>query len=290
MSDKKQGIFYIVCAGFFFACMTFFVRLAGDLPTMQKAFFRNAVAVLIAVVMLARSEGGFKIKRSSWPGLFMRSFCGTVGLICNFYAVDHLNIADANILNKLSPFFAILMSYFILKEKANKVEWLCVAAAFTGALFVVKPSFSMEFVNAMVGVLGGFGAGVAYTFVRKLGKQGERGPVIVMVFSAFSCICTLPFFVLQYEPMSAKQWLILILAGCSAAGGQIFITKAYTKAPAKEISVFDYTQVIFAALLGFVFLGQIPDWMSVVGYVIIIGSAVFKWNYLNKVEANSGLS
>lgn len=285
MSDKKQGILYIICAGFFFACMTFFVRLAGNLPTMQKAFFRNAVAVVIAVVMLARSEGGFHIKRSSWPGLFMRSFFGTVGLICNFYAVDHLNIADANILNKLSPFFAILMSYFILKEKANKVEWLCVVAAFTGALFVVKPSFSMEFVNAMVGVLGGFGAGVAYTFVRKLGKQGERGPVIVMVFSAFSCICTLPFFIFQYEPMSAKQWLILILAGCSAAGGQIFITKAYTKAPAKEISVFDYTQVIFAALLGFVFLGQIPDWMSVVGYIIIIGSAVFKWNYMNRAES-----
>ena len=163
------------------------------------------------------------------------------------------------------------------------------AAAFTGALFVVKPSFSMEFVNAMIGVLGGFGAGVAYTFVRKLGKQGERGQVIVMVFSAFSCICTLPFFIFQYEPMSAQQWMILILAGCSAAGGQIFITKAYTKAPAKEISVFDYTQVIFAALLGFVFLGQIPDWMSVIGYIIITGSAVFKWNYMNRT-ANSGLS
>ena len=275
----------MICAGFFFACMTFFVRLAGNLPTMQKAFFRNAVAVIIAVIMLARSEGGLKIKKNSWPGLFMRSFCGTVGLICNFYAVDHLNIADANILNKLSPFFAILMSYFVLKEKANKVEWLCVATAFTGALFVVKPSFSMEFVNAMIGVLGGFGAGVAYTFVRKLGKQGERGPVIVMVFSAFSCICTLPFFIFQYEPMSAQQWMILILAGCSAAGGQIFITKAYTKAPA----VFDYTQVIFAALLGFVFLGQIPDWMSVIGYIIIIGSAVFKWNYMNRT-AHSGLS
>ena len=49
--------------------------------------------------------------------------------------------------------------------------------------------------------------------------------------------------------------------------------------------MFDYTQVIFAALLGFVFLGQIPDWMSVVGYIIIIGSAVFKWNYMNRAES-----
>ena len=82
--------------------------------------------------------------------------------------------------------------------------------------------------------------------------------------------------------MKAVQLLCLLMAGVSAAGGQIFITKAYTKAPAKEISVFDYTQVLFAALLGFVFFGQIPDWMSLVGYLIIIGSAIFKWNYLRK--------
>ena len=266
-------------AGFFFALMTFFVRLAGDLPTMQKAFFRNAVAAIAAIFLLARSDEGFKIKKTSWKALFLRSFFGTMGLICNFYAVDHLAIADANILNKLSPFFAIIMSYFILKEKANRTEWLCVAVAFIGAVFVVKPSMDMQFVNAMIGVLGGFGAGVAYTFVRKLGKQGERGPVIVMCFSVFSCIVTAPFLFIGAKPMSVYQTAMLLLAGAAATGGQLSITKAYTKAPAKEISVFDYSQVIFAAILGLVFLGQIPDWMSIVGYVIIIGSAVFKWNY-----------
>lgn len=282
MKEKQQGILFIILAGFFFASMSFFVRLSGDLPTMEKAFFRNAVAVLVAAFMLARTKEGFHVQKGSWPDLLMRSFCGTVGLICNFYAVDHMNIADANILNKLSPFFAILMSYFILKEKANKVEWACVVVAFIGAVFVVKPAFNMPFVNAMIGVIGGLGAGIAYTFVRKLGKKGERGPIIVMVFSTFSCLCTLPFLTVEFQPMKAVQLLCLLMAGVSAAGGQIFITKAYTKAPAKEISVFDYTQVLFAALLGFVFFGQIPDWMSLVGYLIIIGSAIFKWNYLRK--------
>ncbi len=282
MKEKQQGILFIILAGFFFASMSFFVRLSGDLPTMEKAFFRNAVAVLVAAFMLARTKEGFHVQKGSWPDLLMRSFFGTVGLICNFYAVDHMNIADANILNKLSPFFAILMSYFILKEKANKVEWACVVAAFIGAVFVVKPAFNMQFVNAMIGVIGGLGAGIAYTFVRKLGKKGERGPMIVMVFSAFSCLCTLPFLIAEFQPMKAVQLLCLLMAGVSAAGGQIFITKAYTKAPAKEISVFDYTQVLFAALLGFVFFGQIPDWMSLVGYLVIIGSAIFKWNYLRK--------
>lgn len=282
IKQKHQGILFIIMAGMFFALMTFFVRLSGDLPTMQKAFFRNAVAACVAIVMLARSEQGFKIQKTSWLSLFFRCLCGTIGLICNFYAIDKMNIADANILNKLSPFFAIIASYFILKEKANKVEWSCVIVAFLGAVFVVKPSFDMDFVYAMIGVVGGLGAGVAYTFVRKLGMQGERGPVIVMCFSVFSCFVTLPFFVLRFQPMNLKQIICLLSAGMFATGGQLSITAAYTKAPAKEISVFDYSQVIFAALLGFLFLGQIPDWMSIIGYVLIIGSAVFKWAYTLK--------
>lgn len=287
MNNRRQGILYIIMAGFFFALMTFFVRLSGDLPTMEKAFFRNAVAAIIAFGTLVKSKEKFVFKKENIPDLFMRSLCGTLGLICNFYAIDKLNIADANILNKLSPFFAILMSYFILKEKANKIEWLSVIVAFTGALFVVKPSFNMQFVYAMIGVCGGLGAGIAYTFVRKLGQKGERGPMIVLCFSVFSCVVTLPFLIFQYKPMSLLQFAFLILAGVAAAGGQFSITKAYTKAPARDISVFDYTQVLFAALLGFLFLDQIPDILSLIGYAIIIGSAVFKWAYIRKQTPNA---
>lgn len=249
---------------------------------MEKAFFRNAVAAVIAFVTLLRSNVRYKPTKETAPDLFMRSLCGTIGLICNFYAIDKLNIADANILNKLSPFFAILMSAILLKEKANRMEWLCVVLAFTGALFVVKPSFQMQSVYAFVGLLGGLGAGMAYTFVRRLGMHGVPGPVIVLCFSLFSCVVTLPFLILDFAPMSGKQFVILLLAGASAAGGQFSITKAYTKAPAKEISVFDYTQVLFAAVLGFLFLNQIPDILSLIGYVIIIGSAIFKWAYMMK--------
>ena len=184
--EKRQGILFIIGAGFFFALMTFFVRLSGDLPTMEKAFFRNAVAAVVAAFLLIRAKEPFYAPKKSWGGLFMRSFCGTVGLICNFYAIDRLNIADANMLNKLSPFFAIIMSTFILKEKANKVEWGAVVLAFTGALLVIKPSFDIQFVYGLIGALGGLGAGIAYTYVRKLGKMGVKGPVIVLCFSLFS--------------------------------------------------------------------------------------------------------
>lgn len=278
-STKMQGIFYIIMAGFFFSLMTFFVKISGNLPTMQKAFFRNAVAAVVAGATLLRSKEGFHIKRSSWPYLFMRCACGTSGVICNFYAIDKLGLADSNMLNKLSPFFAIIMSVFVLHEVADKVEWTTVVIAFVGALFVIKPSFNFDAVYGLIGLLGGLGAGVAYTFVRKLGTMGERGPIIVFCFSFFSCIVLFPPLVLNYAPMTNRQLLCLLLAGAAAAGGQFSITKAYTKAPAKEISVFDYSQILFAALLGFFFLGELPDVYSILGYFIIIGVAVFRWNY-----------
>lgn len=107
----------------------------------------------------------------------------------------------------------------------------------------------MESVPALLGALGGAGAGFAYTCVRRLGKGGVHGSVIVLAFSAFSCISVIPGVILTYAPMTAFQFVSLLLAGAAAAGGQFSITAAYTKAPAKEISVFDYTQVLFAALL-----------------------------------------
>lgn len=281
ISNKTKGILHILAAAFFFSLMTYFVRIAGDVPSLQKAFFRNFVALIVATVMLWRTEEKFYIKKGSLPFLFLRAACGFTGLVCNFYAIDRLNIADANMLNKLSPFFAIVFSVFILKEKANKIEWAAVIMAFIGALFVMKPSFNMSFIPALLGAVGGLGAGVAYTFVRLLGNRGERGKVIVFFFSLFSTVALAPVMIFHFTPMSLKQWIILILAGIAAMGGQLNITAAYTYAPAKEISVFDYSQIIFAALLGFLFLGQIPDVYSLLGYIIIIGAAIFRWLYRN---------
>ena len=152
-----------------------------------------------------------------------------------------MNIADANILNKLSPFFAILMSIFILKEKPNKIEWLSVLMAFIGAAFVAKPGAGIASFPALIAILGGFTAGTAYTYVRKLGLAGERGPVIVMYFSLFSTLVLLPGLILNFHPMTMKQLAFLLLAGTSAAGGQLAITAAYQHAPARDISVFDYS-------------------------------------------------
>ncbi len=268
----------IILAAVGFSLMTFFVREAGDVPTMQKAFFRNAFALIIAVITLICKKEKFSIKKECrWDVLF-RCIFGTTGLVCNFYAIDRLLLSDANMLNKLSPFFAILLSIPLLKEKPTKFDISATVIAFIGAMFIVRPTgTNLALVPAIAGFYGGFGAGTAYVFVRRATGKGERTPIIVICFSAFSCLFTLPWLLFDYSPMNGRQWLMLGLGGVAAALGQFSITTAYKYAPAKNISVFDYTQVIFAAILGFVFLGELPTIYSIIGYVIIIGVAIVRW-------------
>ena len=226
-SEHMKGIICIILAAFFFSLMSVFVKLSGDVPTMQKSLFRNLIAAVIAFVTLAGTPE----------------------------------------------------NCFILKEFPAKREWLLVAAAFAGALFVIKPTAGVASFPALVGALGGFAAGTAYTFVRKISTQGERGPVIVMFFSAFSCLSVLPFVLADFRPMTLFQTLMLLGAGVSAAGGQMSVTAAYRHAPAREISIFDYSQILWAALFGFLLFGTVPDLFSVIGYVIIITAAVIRWHW-----------
>lgn len=283
--DLRRGILYMICSAFCFAVMNLMIRLAGDVPTLQKCFFRNLFALMIAGGSLLRTHTPLRIGKGNLKYLLARSAAGAAGMICHFYAVDHLALSDASILNKLSPFFAIVFSYFLLKEKASTAEWLSVAVAFCGALLVVKPAMSLTVLPALIGVTGGMGAGLAYTNVRKLGMRGENSMMIVAFFSAFTTLALLPSLVIRYAPMSAYQWAMLTLTGIAAAGGQIFITKAYSCAPAKDVSVYDYSNVIFAALLGFFFLRQRPDLLSIAGYIIVIGTAVVKWRLAQKHPA-----
>lgn len=275
MSEKNKGIFYILLAAVCFSLMSLFVRLSGDIPSIQKSLFRNLVALVFAAVILRKEKIPFRAGKGNTKYLVLRALFGTLGIFCNFYAIDHLALSDANMLNKLSPFFAIIFSYFLLKEKAAFYQVICVITAFIGTLFILRPGFdSMVTFPALIGLLGGLGAGAAYTMVRKLSERGVKGPFIVFFFSAFSCCAALPFCIFHYTPMKLWQLGYLLLAGLAASGGQFSITAAYAHAPAKEISVYDYSQIIFSSLWGILFLGEFPDSMSIAGYVIIFGASL----------------
>lgn len=287
----KKAVFFIVLSALSFAFMNLFVRMSGDVPIIQKTFFRNLFAVTIASVMMIKHKHKILPKKEEAFDLIMRSGFGYLGVICNFFALTNLAAADASMLNKISPFFAIVFSGILLKERANWVQWIIVIAAFGGALFVLKPTLSnVQLLPSIAGLFGGACAGLAYAFVRRASSKGVQGYYIVFFFSAFSTLCALPFVIFGYSPMSLEQLLCLIGAGCAAAGGQYSITAAYSYAPAKEVSIYDYSSIIFTAILSYFFMNEIPDSLSFIGFIIIIAAAVAMFVYNNRKQNHTNVN
>lgn len=286
LSSKTKGVIFIILSALSFTGMNTFVRLAGDLPTMQKVFFRNFVAMIFAFAAMVKAGDSFKPKKGSLKYLLIRSAAGLLGVFGNFYALDKIELSNASMLNKMSPFFALVFSALFIKEKVKPKQAVAIAVAFIGALFIIKPTFgNADLLASLAGFAGGMAAGGAYTCVRWLGIKGENGRLIVLFFSVFSCVLTVPYLIFDYHYMTAFQWFALLMAGVFAAGGQFSITAAYTHAPSREISVYDYSQIIFAAVVGFFVFGDIPDVWSFVGYFIIIAMAVWMFVYNNRQGA-----
>lgn len=282
-SNRLKGIFFIILSAFGFAVMSAFIKLSGDLPNMQKVFFRNLVAAIIALFLIMKHKGSFTGKKENRKILIYRSLFGTIGVIFNYYAIDQLVLSDANMLNKISPFLVVIFCALILKEKINIKQISAIIVAFIGALFIIKPSFDIRVVPYIIGFLSAVFAALAYTCVRMLGNK-EEYYTIVFFFSTFSLIVVLPIFIMVYEPMTFTQFMYLILAGVFASLGQFGITLAYKYAPAKEISIFDYSNIIFSAILSVFLFGVYPDRFSVVGYFIIFGAALYMFIYNKKQD------
>lgn len=290
ISNTSKGIIFLIISAFFFALMAVFVRLAGDIHFLQKAFFRNAVAFFIALFGLLRDvknqgKSAVIIPKGALVFLLLRSIGGCIGIFGNFYAIDRLVLSDASILNKMAPFFAIVFSFILIREKIKLVPLVSIIIAFCGSILIVKPSFQFtQMLPTLAGFLGGVGAGLAYACVRKLSTLKCNGKLIIFFFSAFSAILTIPYMIFNFNPMSLYQVLMLAGAGACAAAGQFAITAAYFHAPASEISIYDYTQIIFSTMLGFIFFGMIPDYLSIMGYVIIVAMALLNFMYNKKLK------
>lgn len=270
-----------------FSVMNVFARMAGDIPAMQKTFFRNLISLLFAICLILRHKTPLQVARPARIHLLSRCVFGIISVMSNFYAVDHLLLSDASMLNKMSPFFSILFAYLLLRERVTVVQIVMAVISFGGCLLILRPSGDgLVSLAALVALLGGMCGGLAYTEVRVMGTHGLRTEMIVFYFSLFTCLVCLPWLALNYCPMTGRQLLCLLGVGVAATLGQFTITVAYTLAPASQISAYDYMQVPFSAILGYIFFQQMADGISYLGYAIICGCGVAMAIYNRRLEQN----
>ena len=277
MSETRKAIYLDLCASFFFSLMGFLSQSVARIPVFQKTLVRSIVTFTILAVSATVRKEKVVIEKRNLPLYLTRSIFGIVGIIGYLYSADHLVFSDASMIQKLAPFFSITISLFLLKEKASANQWALVAIAMTGLVFVVKPAGALGVgIAEIVAVIGAVGSGAAYVLVRKLGINGASPTSIVLFFSGFTVIACIPIIISSYVRMTAAELILLIGMGVCGGTAQILITIAYGKAPAKEISIVEYSEIVFAALLGFIFDHELADKTSMIGYLIIFTAALLR--------------
>jgi len=277
MTDKQKSIIAMLISAFGFSVMGVFVKLTGEIPVAQKVLFRTYTISIVSFIFLEMY--GLSLKNIKHHKLLiLRSAFGTLGLLLNFYSLDHLILSDANVIFRLSTVFVIILSWIFLGEKISRKQITIVSSAFIGVLFIMKPEFSVRVVPYIIAVTGALSAAAAYTTLRPLGKVVH--PVtVVFYFAAFSSLVLTPYVYFNYVPMTGIQFLFAFLAGIGAVIGQLGVTVAYKLAPAKEVSIYNYFGVIFSAVFSIFIFDSVPDILSIIGYIIIFGTSYLM--YLN---------
>ena len=186
-------------------------------------------------------------------------------------------------LNKISPFFAVLFSAFLLKETVTARKLLVIAGAFCGCILIIKPSAgNLLLVPSLIALFGGITSGISYSCLRGATKYNAEKPAIVFWFSLVSTLAILPFAAARFVVPSPRQLVCLLLCGLFSAGGQFAVTAAYAYAPAKDIAIYSFSQILFSAPLGFLLFDQVPDMLSILGYAVIILFAFIDYRFDSK--------
>jgi len=186
-----------------------------------------------------------------------------------FYALEEIDVATASTIQKLSQFWVLIFAGIFLKEKIKPRQFIYIAIALLGVAIVSKPSTPSVLIPTMVCFSSSIFAGLAYTFVSKL-RAYEQPSTIVFIFSAFSTVVMLIPTAMNFYMFNLKEFLLLVVMGVSAMGGQIFLTNSYHYAKASEVSIYAYSNIIFGAIFSAMIWGGIPDFISLIGILIIV--------------------
>lgn len=272
---------YMLLSGMGFALMAVCVKLASQqgLPLLEIIAAR-------ALVSLALSYGDVRRRGLSPFGqrkglLIARAVVGTLALLCVYYAVTAMPLAEATVLQYLHPMFTALIAWCFLKERIHPSTLICIVLSLAGLMLIARPAMLFGDAHSdiaglalLAALAGALGSAIAYVLVRKL-NQTEDSSVIIFYFPFFALPFSLILLGDDFVMPQGWQWLTLLLVGVFTQVGQIGLTKAMQTETAGKATAFSYVQVVFAALLGWLIFNEIPEfWTYLGGALILIGAIV----------------
>ncbi len=266
----------MVGAAFFFSLMTVFVKLIGtSIPTAEVILVRSIFAAGVTVLFLIKA--GEPILGKGKPLLLMRGVVGFAALLCFFYAIPRLPLADVTVLQYSNPIFVAVFASIALGEKLGRREIGCIALGIIGVILITRPTAllgqagggpALDRLATAAALTGAVLSAVAYVLVRKL--TATEHPLVVVLYFPLLCIpLSMPFLLDRFVWPDAEQWLYLIGIGITAQIAQVLMTLAYRAESAASVSGASYAQMIFAAAWGLVLFAEVPTLWLITGSVLI---------------------
>ncbi len=264
-----KALLCLMTSALLFSIMGVCIRFASetvDNPTV--VFFRNAVGLFIFIPMLLKHGYSFIKTDKLWMHTW-RSIVGLAAMYGFFYAIAHLKLSNAMVFSYSSPIFIPLIAYFFLKERISKGMIIAAVVGLMGVLLVAKPDQGVFNTISFIGLGACFLSAMAFVTVRAL-TNTEPPERIVFYFCIFgTLISSIPMY-WHWRVFTVKELALLITAGLLANISQLFMSYAYSLAPAGQIGPMNYIAIIFAGIWGFVFWHEIPDLYSILGISIIL--------------------
>lgn len=260
-----------------FAGMTLCVKFLGQaIPVGQTIFVRGALSALVLAMIAWRTGGLHLLKANNWRSHALRSLSGTISMFCLFAAVTMIPLADVTAISFTSPMFVTVLAMLFLGERIHRFRWTALAAGFLGVLIMLGPHLSFAG-NSPLGALTALGAAffsaIAMIFLRKM--SGDEHAITITFYFSLTIMACAALTALQGWPVpTATQWCFIVLAGLFGVSGQLLMTYAYRYAEASTIAPLDYTNMIMAVLLGYLFFGEIPTLSIWIGAPLVVAAGL----------------
>ncbi len=284
------GARYMLLSAFSFSIMSLFVKLAGErIPAHEMVTARAVVSLVLSYIILKKM--GIPVWGNRKDLLLARGTVGFFALLCVYYALTVLPLAEATVIQYLHPIFTALIAMFFLGERPGLGVIVCIVLSFAGLVLVARPAFlfddltaSWEPLAVTAAVLGALGSGVAYTLVRKCAAT-EDPLVIVFYFPLIALPGTIPFLIHDAVWPQGMEWIYLLGIGVFTQIGQVALTKGIQLETAARATSFSYFQVVFATIWGVLFFAEIPSLWTLAGALLIVAGTFFSMGESRRANA-----
>ena len=277
MEQRLLGIAARIGSATAFAAMGGLLKVTSGrgVHAAEMIFYRNAAAlpVVLGWVMLG---AGWRAVGTRKPGAHLtRSTIGLISMLLTFVALSLLPIAEATALTYSAPISATLLSALFLREQIGRRRWIAVLVGFAGMILVASPAGR---VLPLLGVATALAAsllqGAVMITVRQISRT-ETTPAIVFWFTTLATAAGAMLLIPFGRSHDATTYLLLVLAGLLGGVGQIAMTSSLRLAPVSVVVPFDYIQILWATLIGWLFFAAQPGWTMLPGALLIAGSGIY---------------